>query len=130
MINFLYDHFELPIKRKAVTFHRNDCIFSLILCLLHVPMCFFFPVEDNFLSALITDVNGANVSFKLAPTYTVYMAIRYRLSNMYRPDMSPAERAHRLTSLINKVASLIQQAIQVNLGTVTYIFVLVCVSSN
>lgn len=32
--------------------------------------------EDAFLAAIISEVNGAAVQFKLAPTYTLYMAAR------------------------------------------------------
>lgn len=69
--------------------------------------------EDAFLAAIISEVNGGAVQFKLAPTYTLYMATRYRISMAYRPDMSPHERAHRLTSLVNKVSNMVQQTIQV-----------------
>ncbi|XP_013410608.1 afadin isoform X2 [Lingula anatina] len=70
--------------------------------------------EDAFLSALISEVNGANVQFKLSPTYSLYMATRYRISRGYRPDMSPNERAHRLTVWCGKVATITQIAIQDN----------------
>lgn len=69
--------------------------------------------EDAFLAAVISEVNGGAVQFKLAPTYTVYMATRFRISMAYRPKMSPEERADRLTALVNKVANHVQQTIQV-----------------
>lgn len=70
--------------------------------------------EDAFLAAVISEVNGSAVQFKLGPTYTLYMATRFRISMAYRPKMSPEERADRLTSLVNKVSNLVQQTIQEN----------------
>ena len=69
--------------------------------------------ENEFLSAVILDVNASGTQFKLSPTYTLYLAVRYRLSSVYRPDMTPADRAHKLTSLVNKIATMVHQAIQV-----------------
>lgn len=69
--------------------------------------------EDMFLSAVISQADTVHTQFKLAPTYTLYMAARYRASTHYRPEMTPNERAHRLTSLMNKVSSLIQLVVQV-----------------
>lgn len=75
----------------------------------------FVPGEDAFLATVVSEVNGAAVQFKLAPVYTLYMAARYRISKLYRPDISPQERAHRLTSLVRKVSHMVQQTVQVNL---------------
>lgn len=58
----------------------------------------------------------SQVQFKLAPTYILYMAARYRASTHYRPEASPGDRAHRLTNLMIKIAGLIHQVIQVNLS--------------
>ncbi|KAJ8314800.1 hypothetical protein KUTeg_006950 [Tegillarca granosa] len=68
--------------------------------------------EDAFLSAIILDGNNASVQFKLSPTYILYMAVRYCLSNAYRPDMTPSDRALRITALVNKIANMSHQAIQ------------------
>ena len=51
------------------------------------------------------DSNG--VSFKLAPTYTIYMATRFRASTHYRTELIPEERAVRLTEMLNNVAECI-----------------------
>ena len=47
------------------------------------------------------------VSFKLAPTYTIYMATRFRASTHYRTELIPEERAVRLTEMLNNVAECI-----------------------
>ncbi|CAH1799277.1 unnamed protein product [Owenia fusiformis] len=70
--------------------------------------------EDAFLAAIITEVNPGAVQFKLAPTYTLYMATRYRVARTQRANMSPSERNHRIMSLVNKIASMIRQTIQEN----------------
>merc|ERR1719471_1852774 len=43
-------------------------------------------------------------NFKLAPTYTIYMATRFRASTHYRPELVPEERAVRLTDMLNRTA--------------------------
>ncbi|XP_033229120.1 afadin-like [Belonocnema kinseyi] len=68
--------------------------------------------EDTFLHAVITDVEPNSPQFKLAPTYTLYLAARYRASTHYRPELQPTERAHRLTAMLERVATMIQQVIQ------------------
>ncbi|KAH3729846.1 hypothetical protein DPMN_055824 [Dreissena polymorpha] len=70
--------------------------------------------ENDFLSAVILETNPSQTQFKLSPTYTLYLAIRFRLSSVYRPDLSPSDRAHKLTTVANKIAQMIHQAIQDN----------------
>ena len=76
--------------------------------------------EETFLHAVITDVEPNSPQFKLAPTYTLYLAARYRASTHYRPELQPTERAHRLTAMLEKVATMIQQVIQVNIIFLIY----------
>ncbi|XP_043919082.1 afadin isoform X3 [Protopterus annectens] len=68
--------------------------------------------EDAFLSAVINYTNSSTVHFKLSPTYVLYMACRYVLSSQYRPDMSPAERAHKVIAIVNKMVSMMEGVIQ------------------
>jgi afadin len=82
--------------------------------LLPASLEFREDAEDPFLNSIIRDVNGATVQFKLAPTYTLYMATRYRLSMHYRPDMPPNERMHRAVGFVNKTAQLTQMTVQDN----------------
>ncbi|KAK3576959.1 hypothetical protein CHS0354_005964 [Potamilus streckersoni] len=70
--------------------------------------------ENEFLRAIILEANPSATQFKLSPTYTLYMAVRFCLSNMYQPDISPTDRAHKLTSLVNKIADMANQTIQDN----------------
>ncbi|KAM9234355.1 afadin isoform 3-T3 [Dugong dugon] len=68
--------------------------------------------EDSFLSAIINYTNSSTVHFKLSPTYVLYMACRYVLSNQYRPDISPAERTHKVIAIVNKMVSTMEGVIQ------------------
>ena len=61
----------------------------------------------------MTDLDPAAPHFKLAPTYTLYLVARYRASTHYRPELTPTERAHRLTVLLARVAAIIHNVIQV-----------------
>ncbi|XP_017750777.1 PREDICTED: afadin isoform X17 [Rhinopithecus bieti] len=68
--------------------------------------------EDSFLSAIINYTNSSTVHFKLSPTYVLYMACRYVLSNQYRPDISPPERTHKVIAVVNKMVSMMEGVIQ------------------
>ncbi|XP_063299527.1 afadin isoform X20 [Pelobates fuscus] len=68
--------------------------------------------EDTFLSAIINYTNSSTVHFKLSPTYVLYMACRYVLSNQYRPDISPGERTHKVIAIVNKMVSMMEGVIQ------------------
>nr|XP_034331183.1 afadin isoform X6 [Crassostrea gigas] len=67
--------------------------------------------EDHFFANIILDSATAGIQFKLAPTYTIYLAVRFSLSNGYRPDLSPQDKAVRITNLVIKIANLTHQAI-------------------
>ncbi|XP_078617986.1 afadin-like isoform X14 [Branchiostoma floridae x Branchiostoma japonicum] len=68
--------------------------------------------EEQLLSQVISEVNGAAVQFKLAPTYTLYMAARHRIASDARNVQTAAERLHRLNSMTIRVASMISRTIQ------------------
>ncbi|XP_064342526.1 afadin isoform X12 [Camelus dromedarius] len=68
--------------------------------------------EDSFLSAIISYTNSSTVHFKLSPTYVLYMACRHVLSSPYRPDVSPAERTHKVIAIVNKMVSMMEGVIQ------------------
>lgn len=42
------------------------------------------------------------------------MACRYVLSSQYRPDVSPAERTHKVIAIVNKMVSMMEGVIQVS----------------
>ncbi|XP_054164184.1 afadin-like [Oppia nitens] len=68
--------------------------------------------EDAFLNQIINLIDPNGVQFKLSVTYTIYMAFRFRASTHFKPEITPEERAHRLTSFANKVANLIHRVIE------------------
>ncbi|KAG9336263.1 hypothetical protein JZ751_002610 [Albula glossodonta] len=72
--------------------------------------------EDAFLSAVINYTNSSTVHFKLSPTYALYMTCRFVLSSRYRPDMSPAERTHRVIAVVNKMVRMMEGVIQETAG--------------
>ena len=63
--------------------------------------------EDAFFNAITIGLDVNPVQFKLAPTYTIYMATRFRASTHYRPELIPEERAIRLTAMLDAVADAI-----------------------
>jgi len=70
--------------------------------------------EEPFLNSIITNVDVNQVQFKLAPTYTLYLAVRYRASTRFRPNATVEERAVRLTELTNKFCQMIKYVIHIN----------------
>ncbi len=69
--------------------------------------------EETLLNEIITSLDPNVPSFKLAPAYCLYLMARYRASTHYRPELTPTERAHRLTLMLARVANIIQKVIQV-----------------
>ena len=70
--------------------------------------------EEIFFDEIMTSLDVNNVQFKLAPTYTLYMATRFRASTHYRTELIPEERAVRLTSMLNYVADQVYGVIDAN----------------
>merc|ERR1719242_1155611 len=68
--------------------------------------------ERGFFNALTFGLDPSTINFKLAPTYTIYMATRFRASTHYKPELVPEERAVRLTEMLNRLAAMILAVIQ------------------
>ena len=68
--------------------------------------------EEAFFNSITVSLDVNAVQFKLAPTYTIYMATRFRASTHYRPELIPEERAIRLTEMLNGVAERIFATIE------------------
>ena len=70
-----------------------------------------FSAEDAFLASTVSHVNGAQLQFKLSPTYVLYMAVRFRL--VKPPMMPPQERRMATNRLLDKICDVIHGTIQV-----------------
>ena len=86
-----------------------------------MPDCSDLTGEDAFLATVIHDVNGNSIQFKLAPTYTLYMAVRYRVHKLKHMDMSTNEHSHWINAFTNKIVNVMQRTIQVR-DIVLYIY--------
>lgn len=69
--------------------------------------------EDAFFAAVVSEVNGDRVHFKLAPTYTLYMCCRYRTSPAYREELSKLQRGERLAITVQKIANMVRSTVEV-----------------
>lgn len=69
--------------------------------------------EDAFFAAVVSEVNGDRVHFKLAPTYTLYMCCRYRISPVYREELSKLQRGERLSVTVQKIANMVRSTVEV-----------------
>ncbi|KAK3098166.1 hypothetical protein FSP39_016827 [Pinctada imbricata] len=67
--------------------------------------------ETDFFAAVILDGSNAGVQFKLAPTYVIYMAVRYCITGGYRSDLGPQEKAIATSHLVSKIADFVTRAI-------------------
>ncbi|XP_047527266.1 afadin isoform X4 [Vanessa atalanta] len=79
-----------------------------------LPAVLEFPEagQAQFLAAVISRLDPHAPAFKLAPVYTLYLCARYRASTHYRPELTPTERAHKLTAFLHHVATLIHATVQ------------------
>lgn len=79
-----------------------------------LPAVLEFPEDpqEQFLARVITHLDVTTPTFRLAPAYTLYLCARYRASTHYRPELTPTERAHKLTLLLQHAAMLIRHTIQ------------------
>lgn len=77
--------------------------------------------EDAFFAAVISEVNGDRVHFKLAPTYTLYMCCRYRTSPAYREELSKLQRGERLGVTVQKIANMVRSTVEVNIFVPFYL---------
>jgi len=70
-------------------------------------------VEDLFLSKVITQLSPTDVSsFRLAPTYVLYMVSRYRASTLFHPELQAPSRAELFVPFTRKIAILIRNTIE------------------
>lgn len=79
-----------------------------------LPAVLEFPEEhqEQFLARVVSHLDVGFPTFKLAPAYTLYLCARYRASTHYRPELSPTERAHKLTLLLQHTAMLVRHVVQ------------------
>ena len=68
--------------------------------------------EEGFLGAVIFNVSPTTLQFKLAPTYALYLAARYRATTHFRPEVTPHERAHLLSTFLLRVSHILMQVVQ------------------
>uniref|UniRef100_A0A1Y1NGW7 Afadin n=2 Tax=Photinus pyralis TaxID=7054 RepID=A0A1Y1NGW7_PHOPY len=79
-----------------------------------LPAVLEFPEDpqEQFLARVITHLDVTTPTFRLAPAYTLYLCARYRASTHYRPELTPTERAHKLTLLLQHAAMLVRHTVQ------------------
>ena len=83
------------------------------MILLPAALQFVDDAQDAFFAAIISEVNGAAVHFKLAPAYSLYLACHYLISPDFRPELGQTEHGHVVSSITKKMAVAIEKTIQV-----------------
>ncbi|XP_026807778.1 afadin isoform X1 [Rhopalosiphum maidis] len=81
---------------------------NILPCVLEVRE----ETEEAWIHAVTMDVDPSTLTFKHAPAYCLYLLARYRASTSYRPDVTPMERANRLSLTFAKVATILYTMIQ------------------
>ncbi|XP_050542344.1 afadin isoform X2 [Daktulosphaira vitifoliae] len=81
---------------------------NILPCVLEVRE----ETEEAWIHAVTMDVDPSTLTFKHAPAYCLYLLARYRASTSYRPDVTPMERANRLSLTFAKVATILYSMIQ------------------
>jgi afadin len=80
-----------------------------------LPGLLEFPDDgEDALLANICQTNQANWQFKLAPVYTMYMMLRYRLSQKYKSELSFNDKLHSSALLIHKMVNYMREAVDQN----------------
>ena len=69
--------------------------------------------EDSLLAQICT-TNQTQYQFKLAPVYTMYMMLRYRLSQKYKPELTFFDKLQSVSLLIHKMVNYIREAVDQN----------------
>lgn len=69
-------------------------------------------VEDLFLSTVITNIIPTKLTFRLAPTYVLYMVSRYRASTLFHPELQAPDRAELFMPFTRKIAFMIRNTIE------------------
>lgn len=90
---------------------------NILPCVLEVRE----ETEEAWIHAVTMDVDPSTLTFKHAPAYCLYLLARYRASTSYRPDVTPMERANRLSLTFAKVATILYTMIQVNANHRPYV---------
>lgn len=72
-------------------------------------------VEDIFLSRVITHIKPTDTTFRLAPTYVLYMVTRYRASTLFHPELQTRSRAALFVPFAKKIATMIRSAIEMHM---------------
>jgi hypothetical protein len=80
-----------------------------------LPGLLEFPEDgEDQLLATICSTSQSQWQFKLAPVYTMYMMLRFRLSQKYKSEVSFGEKLHSLSLLIHKMVNYIREAVDAN----------------
>lgn len=78
-------------------------------------------VEDLFLSRVITHIKPTDTTFRLAPTYVLYMVSRYRASTLFHPELQAPKRAELFVPFTKKIAAIIREAIEIHAREPTFL---------
>ena len=80
-----------------------------------LPGLLEFPDEgEDALLSNICATNQSNCQFKLAPAYTMYMMLRFRLSQKYKSEYTFGEKLHTCSVLIHKMVNYMREAVDTN----------------
>jgi afadin len=74
----------------------------------------FADDREDLLLQKICSTTQNNWQFKLAPVYTMYMMLRYRLSQKYKSELSFGEKLQALSFLVHKMVNYIREAVDLN----------------
>lgn len=68
--------------------------------------------EEALLATICSNSNQSN--FKLAPVYTMYMMLRFRLSQKYKSELTLGEKLQTSALLVHKMVNYIREAVDAN----------------
>ena len=95
---------------------QNDAEYINEMTLLPASLQFVDDAQDAFFAALISEVNGAAVHFKLAPAYSLYLACHYLISPDFRPELTQTDHGRVVSFTTKKMAIAIEKTVQASVG--------------
>ncbi|CAF0829403.1 unnamed protein product [Rotaria sp. Silwood1] len=97
-----------PKKTSSTNIIEQGPKFNVLPGLLEVPV----ETEIRFLHAVFNNYPLNNIHFRLSPVYTLYMALRHRLSPYGKSSVSFMQRLEGVVSLLHCIEDMINKKIE------------------
>jgi hypothetical protein len=109
---FLFDRTMIDVLPGLLEVPAESKCGGILLKYQNYLFCFFLA-ETRFLHAVFDNYPLNNIQFRLSPVYTLYMALRHRLSPYGKPNIPLAQKQESIISLLYRIEDMISKKIEV-----------------